>query len=129
MLCQSDCTGWFSLPEYNFGFGIDLWKAFDTSNHSVTQNFTQNFNFSTEFLSFIKSYLSSRSQIVRIDNCNSNFLQLSTGVPQGSVIGPVLFSIFINDIPSVYKNCDTLMYADDAVIFVPGKSPEEVALK
>lgn len=111
------------------GIFLDLRKAFDTVNHSVLLHKLHAFNFSSKFISLINSYLLSRSQSVRIDQYNSTPLLLSTGVPQGSILGPILFSLYINELPSLCKNCDTLMYADDTVILAYGKSAEEVASK
>lgn len=105
---------------------LDLRKAFNTVNHSVLLHKLHAFNFSSKYISLINSYLVSRSQSVRIDQYNSTPLILSTGVPQGSILGPILFSLYINKLPSLCKNCDTLMYA---VILAYGKSAEEVASK
>lgn len=108
---------------------LDLWKAFETVNHSVLLNKLWNVNLSMEFINLLKSYLSSHSQLVKMKNHNSNPVQLSTDVPQGSVLGPILFSMYINDLPSVCDNCDIIMYADDTVILSHEKTPEEAATK
>ena len=108
---------------------LDLRKAFDTVNHSILLEKLRNFNLSTDCLKLLESYLSSRSQLVKNQNHNSNVLQVSTGVPQGSVLGPLLFSMYINDLPSVCESCDIVMYADDTVILGYGKTAEEVATK
>ena len=54
-----------------------------------------------------------RHQVVRINSTLSNLLRLNSGVPQGSILGPLLFSIYINDLPSVPRNCLTQCYVDD----------------
>lgn len=108
---------------------LDLRKAFNTVNHNVLLHKLLNFNFSTELFNFTKSYLSFRSQLVKIDNYKSNPLCLSTGVLQGSILVQILFCMYINDLPSVCGQCDIIMYADDTVIFTHGKTAEEVAMK
>ena len=106
---------------------LDLRKAFDTVNHSILQSKFGQFNFSLCTSSWFNSYLSHRTQCVKIENVISNFNNLTTGVPQGSVLGPILFSLYINDLPSVCQGCDVVMYADDTVIFVKGKTHAEAA--
>ena len=107
---------------------LDLRKAFDTVNHSILLKKLLTYNLSTNCLNLIQSYLSSRSQLVKNDHHSSNVLQLSTGVPQGSVLGPLLFSMYINDLPTVWESCD-LMYADDTVILGHGKTAGVLATK
>ena len=60
-----------------------------------------------------KSYLSNRSQYVEYDNCLSDFIKVNCGIPQGSVLGPILFLIYINYLPNISKHFKTIRYADD----------------
>ena len=108
---------------------LDLRKAFDTVNHNILQSKFDQFNFSSSASSWFKSYLSTRTQCVKINNVLSDFKNLSTGVPQGSILGPLLFSLYINDLPSVCQDCEVLMYADDTVICGWGKNNVEVAAR
>jgi Reverse transcriptase (RNA-dependent DNA polymerase) len=81
---------------------IDLSTAFDTIDHSIlTERLSSWFGISGTVLNWIKSYLSSRSFHVKIKNSPSSVLQLSYGVPQGSVLGPLLFTLYITPLSTV----------------------------
>ena len=107
---------------------LDLKKAFDMICHQRLLNKLTNFNFSAKSIKWIQSYLANRTQCVRINNTYSDFEPYPKGVPQGSVISPILFSLYINDLPKVCPKVHTQMYADDTAIFYHGKTPEEVAV-
>ena len=68
-------------------------------------------------MSTIASYLSNRKQYVMFNNKNSEFTEIRTGVPQGSILGPFLFSIYINDLIKVSNKLNFIMYADDTIYF------------
>ena len=87
---------------------IDLWKAFDSLNHSILLK---------KLNKLFCSYLSDRSQYVDFNGQMSTELPISTGVPQGSVLGPLLFLIYINDLPLVSNIFTMLMYADDTTLY------------
>ena len=106
---------------------LDLRKAFDTVNHNILQSKFHQFNFSQFTSNWFKSYLTTQSQCVKIQNTKSTFKDLITGVPQGSILGPILFSLYINDLPTVCQGCEVIMYADDTVIFVKGKDHSDAA--
>ncbi|XP_046707928.1 uncharacterized protein LOC124387560 [Silurus meridionalis] len=108
---------------------LDLKKAFDTINHKILLTKLGKFNFSSDAIKWIESYLSNRLQSVRISDYHSPPLVMTTGVPQGSILGPLLFSLYINDLPSVCADVYIQMYADDTVIYTHGKNTKQVAEK
>ena len=92
---------------------IVLRKAFDTVNHEILIDKLRVIGVSSITLKWFNSYLSNRIQRVSYNEVVSDALPISTGVPQGSILGPLLFLIFINDMPNVIKHGKISMYADD----------------
>ena len=77
-------------------------------------------------LHWFKDYLSNRTQQVNVENELSGARLITSGVPQGSILGPLLFVMLINDLPSRLNTCSTLMYADDTVLFYSSKDVNEI---
>lgn len=97
---------------------IDFAKAFDRVSHvKLLKKLSYKFGFSRSVASLIKSYLCDRTQAVYFNGVLSTPKRIHSGVPQGSVLGPLLFSIFINDLPAVLKYCCIHLYADDVQIY------------
>ena len=86
---------------------------------------TNIFNFTTETTNLIRSYLSDRKQFVVNNNIKSDLLSTKTGVPQGSILGPLLFSLYINDLPDILSFCSCHLYADDCQIYIDGTNSDQ----
>ena len=96
---------------------IDLSKALDSLNHSILLNKLRHYGISGCSNELLCSYLSDRSQFVDFNGHKSTELHISTGVPQGLVLGPLIFLIYINDLPLVSNIFTMLMYADDTTLY------------
>ena len=101
---------------------IDFTKAFDSVNHKILSLKLEHYGIRGNPLNLLKSYLTNRYQFVAIDNKNSSSALIVSGVPQGSVLGPLLFNIFINDITNTTTISKFIIFADDCTLL--SKSPD-----
>jgi hypothetical protein len=93
---------------------LDFSRAFDSVNHhQLCSNISNQFGFTTKTVSLIMSYLSDRSQCVQMDGALSAVLPITSGVVQGSLLGSLVFSMFINDIAYQITSCPVHLYAED----------------
>ena len=113
-----------TLDNRRFGCGIfiDLQKAFDTVNNKILLLKLEHYGIRGCAPEWFRSYLSERKQYVSVNGSNSNLLSITCGVPQGSVLGPLLFLIYINDLPNVSKELNFYLFADDTNIYCESKN-------
>ena len=104
------------------GIYLDLQKAFDTVDHSILLAKLYNYG-----IRGFKDYLYHRQQFVSIKGINSDTASVLYDVPQGSVLGPLLFLIYVNDIYSCIDDATVKLFADDTNLFVSGQSIDEVS--
>ena len=108
----------FEKNEYTLGVFIDLSKAFDTVDHSILLKKLELYGITDRNCAWIKSYLSNRLQYIQIDeNSRTEFCVLKCGVPQGSILRPLLFLLYVNDLKNASSVLDRIMFADDTSLF------------
>ena len=95
---------------------LDLSKAFDSLDHNILLEKFKHYGIQNKSLELLRSYLTNRYQYVTFDNKESNLLPIKIGVPQGSILGPLLFIIYINDMVYASELFKPIIYADDTTL-------------
>ena len=103
--------------EHTVAIFCDLRKAFDCVNHSILLKKLKKLGVNNIELLWFKNYPSNRQQFVFLKGVSSSFCTINCGVPQGSILGPLLFIIYINDLPNC-SNFLTLLFADDTTLLL-----------
>ena len=106
---------------------MDFSKAFDKVSHDKLALKLHQYGVRGDILTWIKSFLANRSQTVVLDNEHSDSVPVTSGVPQGSVLGPILFLVYINDLPEQTKS-KVRLFADDTAIYLAVSSIQDARL-
>ena len=104
---------------------VNLQKVFDTVDDKILISKLSAIGFDLGCLSWFQSYLEGRKQVVDISDICSSHSTISCGVPHGSLLGPLLFTSYVNDM-SAAANCHLLMYSDDSALIVSGRDRKEL---
>lgn len=126
MELTEEITNSLDNKKYVVGVFIDLKKAFDTINHDILLKKMERYGIRGVALNWLNSYIRNRQQFVQMGDHKSSHADITCGVPQGSVLGPLLFILYINDICSVSNILKFVLFADDTNVFCSGENLQQL---
>ena len=115
----------FNKSLFSVAIYIDFKKAFDCVQYPVLLQKLKNIDLSITALNWLESYLDNRQQRTVVNGKYSSYSLITQGVPQGSILGPLLYIIYANDIATKITKSKSIFYADDTVLFTHGKNIDE----
>ena len=122
-------TNAFENKQNTLSVFLDLSKAFDTIDHNILLHKLEFYGVRGLALNWFQSYLTDRKQYVLYNNVQSQTLGITCGVPQGSVLGPLLFLIYVNDIANYLTHSKLISFADDTTVFLSSKCINDLNTK
>ncbi|KAI8483781.1 hypothetical protein Bbelb_384390 [Branchiostoma belcheri] len=117
-----DIRSGYNCSKVTVALFLDLRKAFDSVNHDILLGKLDKLGFDSDAMKWLSSYLSDRFHCTCLQGQHSTKTRVSCGVPQGSILGPLLFCLYVNDLPNVIEKCSIHMYADDTVLYYSADS-------
>ena len=126
MVMMNELTNALDNGDHVIGTFLDFSKAFDTVNHSILLDKLYHYGIRDNALEWFSSYLTGRKQFVTYNGISSGQKTVKCGVPQGSILGPLLFLLYINDLYHVCNNSIPILFADDTNLFFSGSDPKEL---